>query len=100
MGRSGRGQPNVGEHYTSIHLQVYTGHMSRTNIEIDDELVGWVMHRYGKHTKREAVDYALRRLHIEPMTTEEILAMEGTGWDGDLDELRAGTGARWHADES
>jgi hypothetical protein len=24
------------------------------------------------------------------MTLEEALAMQGTGWDGDLDEIRAG----------
>ncbi|CAN5190516.1 type II toxin-antitoxin system VapB family antitoxin [soil metagenome] len=56
--------------------------MTRTNIEIDDELIGRVMARYGMRTKREAVDRALRRLvdGIEPMTTEEMLAMEGTGW--------------------
>jgi hypothetical protein len=24
------------------------------------------------------------------MTLEEILAMEGSGWDGDLDELKGG----------
>jgi len=29
----------------------------------------------------------------EPMTREQALAMEGTGWDGDLDEMREG-GAR------
>lgn len=66
--------------------------MSRTNIEIDDELIGWVMNRYDLHTKREAVDYALRRLRDEPMSLEEALAMEGTGWDGDLDEMRSGGG--------
>lgn len=73
--------------------------MSRTNIDIDDELVGWVMHRYHLRTKREAVDYALRRLRIEPMTKEEALAMEGTGWGGDLDEMRAGTSSKWERDD-
>lgn len=56
--------------------------MSRTNIEIDDELIRWVMHRHGLRTKREAVDYALRRLRREPMTVERALAMEGSGWEG------------------
>lgn len=63
--------------------------MSRTNIEIDDELIRWVMQRHGLRTKREAVDYALRRLRREPMTVERALAMEGSGWDGDLDAMRA-----------
>jgi Arc/MetJ family transcription regulator len=66
--------------------------MSRTNIDLDDELVEKVMQRYSIHTKREAVDFALRRLVGDPMTREEMLAMEGTGWDGDLDTWRDSTG--------
>jgi Arc/MetJ family transcription regulator len=53
-------------------------HMSRTNIDIDDELVHRVMVRYDLSTKREAVDYALRSLVGSPMSTEEILAMAGS----------------------
>jgi Arc/MetJ family transcription regulator len=52
--------------------------MSRTNIDIDDELVHRVMARYDLSTKREAVDYALRSLVGSPMSTEEILAMAGS----------------------
>jgi Arc/MetJ family transcription regulator len=63
--------------------------MARTNIVIDDELVERAMRRYGLRSKREAVDLALRELVGEPMTREEMLAMEGTGWDGDLDAMRA-----------
>jgi Arc/MetJ family transcription regulator len=63
--------------------------MSRTNIEIDDELVERAMRRYRLPSKRAAVDLALRRLVGEPMSRDEALAMEGTGWDGDLDALRA-----------
>jgi Arc/MetJ family transcription regulator len=64
--------------------------MSRTNIDIDDELIGNVMRRYALATKREAVDFALRRLYREPMSTDEILALQGTGWgDGlELSDLR------------
>lgn len=51
--------------------------MSRTNIDIDDELVQRVMVRYQLTTKREAVDYALRSLVGNPMTKEEALAMAG-----------------------
>lgn len=69
---------------------VYSGVMSRTNIEIDDELVERAMRRYRLPSKRAAVDLALRRLVGEPMSREEALAAEGTGWAGDLDELRAG----------
>ena len=52
--------------------------MSRTNIDIDDELINRVMVRYHLTTKREAVDYALRSLVGSPMSTEEILAMAGS----------------------
>ena len=62
--------------------------MARTNIDIDDELIGRVMRVHGYRTKREAVDEALRRLDIKPATKEEILAMRGMGWSGDLDEMR------------
>jgi Arc/MetJ family transcription regulator len=63
--------------------------MSRTNIDIDDELIERVMRRYRLPSKRAAVDLALRRLAGEPMSRDEALAMEGVGWSGDLDELRA-----------
>jgi Arc/MetJ family transcription regulator len=62
--------------------------MSRTNIEIDDWKVAKVMELYGLKTKREAVDFALHRLVGNPMSREQMLAMEGTGWEGDLDALR------------
>jgi Arc/MetJ family transcription regulator len=62
--------------------------VSRTNIDIDEELVQRVMRRFGLATKRAAVDFALRRLLGEPMSRAEILAMQGVGWSGDLDRLR------------
>lgn len=64
-------------------------YMSRTNIVIDDDLVKRAMQIYRLGSKREAVDYALRRLVGDPMNREEILAMRGSGWGGDLAELRA-----------
>jgi Arc/MetJ family transcription regulator len=67
---------------------VYDPSMARTNIDLDDRLVAEVMHRYGLRTKREAVDLALRRLVGEPPTREEILQLEGSGWRGDLDQVR------------
>jgi Arc/MetJ family transcription regulator len=62
--------------------------MTRTNIEIDDELVERVMRRYRLPSKRAAVDLALRRLVGEPMSRDEALATEGSGWSGDLGLLR------------
>ncbi len=63
--------------------------MSRTNIDINDELVRMVMERYDLRTKREAVNFALRKAVGNVMSKQEALAMEGFGWDGDLDEIRA-----------
>jgi Arc/MetJ family transcription regulator len=74
---------------SSIHLKVYKGAMSRTNIEIDDVLIDRAMRLYRLRSKREAVDLALRKLVGEPMSREEALATEGTGWAGDLAEMRA-----------
>jgi Arc/MetJ family transcription regulator len=62
--------------------------MSRTNVDLDDALVERVMRRYQVATKRAAIDLALRRLDLEPMGREEALEMQGTGWEGDLGELR------------
>lgn len=64
--------------------------VTRTNIDIDDALVERAMKLYRLETKRQVVQLALERLVERPMSTEEILAMEGTGWEGDLDELRGG----------
>jgi Arc/MetJ family transcription regulator len=65
--------------------------MARTNIDIDEVACAEVMRRYRLTTKREAVNFALRRAarEIEPMSVEEVRAMWGTGWDGDLDSMRS-----------
>jgi Arc/MetJ family transcription regulator len=73
----------------SIHLKVYDGAMARTNIEIDDVLIDRAMRLYRLRSKREAVDFALRKLVGERMSREEMLEAEGRGWGGDLDELRS-----------
>jgi Arc/MetJ family transcription regulator len=63
--------------------------MTRTNIELDDQLVMRAMRIYRLRSKRAAVDLALRRLVGEPMDRPEALAMEGRGWAGDLDQIRS-----------
>jgi Arc/MetJ family transcription regulator len=68
---------------------VYSSVVTRTNIEINDDLVERAMRIYRLRSKREAVDLALRKLVGEQMSREEMLAMEGHGWDGDLEEMRA-----------
>jgi Arc/MetJ family transcription regulator len=64
--------------------------MSRTNIDIDDELVAEAMRRFDLKTKREVVDLALRRLVGPAVTTEDIMSLRGIGWDEDLTEMRDG----------
>ena len=70
-----------------LHHQVYSGVVTRTNIEIDDDLIDRAMRIYRLRSKREAVDFALRKL-VGGMSREEMLAVEGSGWSGDLDEIR------------
>lgn len=62
--------------------------MGRTNIEIDDGLIERAMKLHGLSTKRAAVDLALRQLVGAPMSREEALDMEGSGWAGELADLR------------
>ena len=64
--------------------------MARTNIDIDDGACAEVMRRYQLSTKREAVNFALRTLAAEPLSVDEARALRGTGWGGDLDEMRSG----------
>jgi Arc/MetJ family transcription regulator len=63
--------------------------MTRTNIDIDDELCQQVMDRYHLSTKREAVNLALRHLAGEPLSLDDARSLRGTGWDGDLDGMRS-----------
>jgi Arc/MetJ family transcription regulator len=63
--------------------------MARTNVVVDERLLERVMELYGLRTKREAIDFALRRtLAATDDPHERALALEGSGWDADLDELR------------
>lgn len=71
--------PGLGERLFSIHIKVYYGVMTRTNIELDDGLVATVMERYHLPSKRSAVDFALRQLLVVPMSRDEVLAMRGSG---------------------
>jgi Arc/MetJ family transcription regulator len=72
--------------------------MARTNIDIDEDLVREVMRRFDLSTKREAVDLALRRLVGVPLTKDFLLGLRGSGWGGELDELRNDPPARWSAE--
>lgn len=70
--------------------------MTRTNIDIDDELITRAMRTFGLETKREAVHLALERLlGGGTMSLEEQLDMEGVGWDGDLVVMRSNRFGDW-----
>jgi len=69
-------------------LRCLIGVVSRTNIDIDDRLLAEVIRRYRLASKREAVELALRRLVGAPLSREQALALEGSGWEGDLAEMR------------
>ena len=71
---------------------VYDRCMSRTNLNIDDEACAEVMRRYRFTTKREAVNYALRVLASEPLSVDEAKSLRGSGWEGDLAEMRLNRG--------
>jgi Arc/MetJ family transcription regulator len=59
----------------------------RTNIVIDDSLIGEAMAASGIKTKRGVVEEALRRM-VMLKRQEEIRKLRGIGWEGDLDAMR------------
>lgn len=62
--------------------------MGRTNIDLDDEACEAVMRRYDLKSKRAAVNYALRLVATEALDLDEARQMRGSGWVGDLHEMR------------
>lgn len=69
---------------------VYCRCMSRTNIDIDEDACLAVMQRYRLSTKRDAVNFALRAIAGEPLSLDQARRLRGSGWDGDLDQMRTG----------
>jgi Arc/MetJ family transcription regulator len=65
--------------------------MSRTNIDLDDDACVAVMQRYRLATKRDAVNFALRTVAREGLGIEDARRLRGSGWEGDLEDLRATT---------
>lgn len=61
--------------------------VSRTNIDIDDALVEKAMRMYRLESKRAAIQLALEQLVGEPMTLEEALAYEGSGFELTNDQI-------------
>ena len=59
----------------------------RTNIFIDDELIGQFMRATGVTTKREAVHTALKEALLIRQQ-DAIMGLWGMGWEGDLEAMR------------
>lgn len=71
-------------------FKVYVVCMTRTNIDLDDAACEAVMRRFSLSSKRDAVNTALRLIAAEPLDLPAARAMRGSGWEGDLDTMRAG----------
>lgn len=67
----------------------------RTNIDIDDELIGKAMALTGLRTKKAVVDEALKLL-VQLKEQEKLKDLFGkVKWDGDLDEMRRNRFRDW-----
>ncbi|HPD17545.1 MAG TPA: type II toxin-antitoxin system VapB family antitoxin [Planctomycetota bacterium] len=64
--------------------------MKRTNVVLDDELVGTAKSLTGIRTTRQVVDHALREL-VRHRRQRGLLKLKGRiHWEGNLDEMRRG----------
>ena len=64
--------------------------MTRTNIVLNEILVGKAKNATGLKTIREVVDYALREL-LRHRRQRDILKLKGQlNWEGNLAEMRQG----------
>ena len=62
----------------------------RTNVEIDDNLMGEAQRLSGLKTKRAVIDAALR-MFVRVKRQTDILNLAGkVRWEGNLDEMREG----------
>ena len=66
----------------------------RVEVDVKEELLEAVRERYRLTSRRAAVEFALRKAAVKPMSKEEALSMEGVGWDGDLEAMRSGDPGR------
>jgi Arc/MetJ family transcription regulator len=73
---------------TNVDSSTPLGRRERIDVEVGEGLIEAVCARYHLPSARAAIEFALRRVAVRPMSKEEALAMEGAGWDGDLEALR------------
>jgi len=66
----------------------------RTNIDIDDALLGEAMELTGLSTKKAVVEEALAFLVRIKSQRKAFEEMRGLGWEGNLDEMRRGWSPR------
>lgn len=67
----------------------------RTNIDIDDELIGKAMELTGLRTKKAVVDEALKLL-VQLKEQEKLKDLFGkVKWEGDLDQMRRNRFPDW-----
>lgn len=63
--------------------------MARTNIVIDDNLIQAAMQISGTKTKKDAVEFALRKLVSKAALLESLQRVRGKlSWKGDLKSMR------------
>jgi Arc/MetJ family transcription regulator len=60
----------------------------RTNIEIDEKLIGEIMEKSSIKTKKEVVDTALRE-YLRMLKLKELAELRGKlKWEGNLEDMR------------
>jgi Arc/MetJ family transcription regulator len=62
--------------------------MRRTNVVLDDKLVARARKLTGLRTARAILERALRELVAREEQRRRAERLRGSGWDGDLDEMR------------
>ena len=74
--------------YDYIFLYTWVRDM-RTNIVIDDQLMGEALKASGCKTKKEAVEQGLKLL-VQRSRQQQIRKLRGNiQWEGDLDDMRS-----------
>lgn len=63
-----------------------------TNIDLDDRASDTVRRRHSLATKRRAANFALRKVATEALDLDAARRLPGSGWEGDLQQLRHGRG--------
>ena len=90
--RAVRGRAEAVREPGRTYGEVPAGSTRRVRVEVDvkEDLLEAVRERYHLTSRRAAIEFALRRAAVRPMSKEEALGMEGAGWDGDLEAMRSG----------